>query len=197
MLALMYRRAAGRCAAVLVLGAVMGVGVADTAAPAGPPVAEGFVNAPPAEVWRLFVRGAAADTAAAAVTEPTLRIGGEIRSANDPGAAAGDRPAARGTIVNQVHAYDPERMLALRVREVPGDFPYPEAARRTWKVMYFQPAGEGMTQVRVVVLGDGEDPQARALRELFAASERRVLERIAKPYWPKCAKCERDALEQQ
>jgi hypothetical protein len=44
-------------------------------------------------------------------------------------------------------------------------------------------------QVRIVGLGYTDEPQSQAMRKFFAEGNRWTLDRIAKPYWPKCAKC--------
>jgi hypothetical protein len=46
-----------------------------------------------------------------------------------------------------------------------------------------------MTQVRIVGLGYTDQPQSQAMRKFFAEGNRWTLDHIAKPYWPKCAKC--------
>jgi len=166
---------------------------ADVAAPAAEPLmTEGFIGAPLAEVWRLFT--SAEGYRAMGVSQATvdLRIGGEIHSHHDPDGRLGDPE----TIVNEILAYDPERMLALRTRRLPASFPYPRAAAGTWSVIYFSAAGEEMTQVRIVGLGYGHDPQSQALRKFFAEGSRRTLDQLAKPYWPKCAKCVRDGNDE-
>ena len=44
-------------------------------------------------------------------------------------------------------------MLAIRIKQAPASFPYRDAIAGTWTVIYFTPAGENMTQVRIVGLG--------------------------------------------
>ncbi|GFE91318.1 SRPBCC family protein [Steroidobacter agaridevorans] len=152
---------------------------------AEPQVTEGFINASPAEVWRIFTTAEGYKQTGVAQAEVDFKVGGTIRTHYDPKGRLGDA----NTIVNEVLAYEPERMLAIRIKQPPADFKYPDAIAGTWTVIYLTPAGDNMTQVRIVGLGYTDEPQSQALRKFFAEGNRWTLNRIAKPYWPKCAKC--------
>jgi len=160
---------------------------AATASGAEPQVTEGFVNAPVAEVWRLFTTSEGYLATGAAQADVRLAIGGEIRSHYDPKGTLGDAQ----TIVNEILAYEPERMLAIRIKQAPANFPHRGAIAGTWTVIYFNPAGD-MTQVRMVGLGYDDSPASQAMRKFFAEGNRWTLDHIAKPYWPKCKLCERE-----
>ena len=148
-------------------------------------VTEGFVNAPVAEVWQLFTTSEGFKATGAAQARVDLRIGGEIRSHYDPKGTLGDAE----TIVNEILAYEPERMLAIRVKQAPASLAHREALAGTWTVIYFNPAGENMTQVRIVGLGYDDSAESQALRKFFEDGNRWTLDHIAKRYWPKCARC--------
>jgi uncharacterized protein YndB with AHSA1/START domain len=154
---------------------------------AEPQVTEGFINASPAEVWRIFTTSEGYKQTGAAQAEVDFRVGGTIRANYDPKGQLGDA----NTIVNEILAYEPERMLALRIKQAPANLPDRDAVAGTWTVIYLAPAGD-MTQVRIVGLGYTDQPQSQALRKFFAEGNRETLARIAKPYWPKCAKCVAD-----
>jgi uncharacterized protein YndB with AHSA1/START domain len=156
---------------------------------AEPQVTEGFINAPVAEVWRLFTTAEGYKSTGVAQASVDLRIGGEIRSRYDAAGKLGDAE----TIINEILAYEPERMLALRIKQAPASFPHRNAIDGTWTVLYFNSAGENMTQVRIVGLGYDERPQSQAMRKFFADGNRATLDRIGKRYWPKCAKCQLEA----
>ena len=83
-------------------------------------------------------------------------------------------------------------MLAIRFRQAPAGFPYKDAVDGTWSVIYMIPAGDYMTQVRIVGLGYTDSMQSQAMRKFFAEGNRWTLDHIAKRYWPKCARCERE-----
>lgn len=155
------------------------------AAAAEPQVTEGFVNAATAEVWRLFTTAEGYQLTGVAHAEVDLKIGGSIRTHYDPKGRLGDA----GTIVNEILAYEPERMLAIRIKQAPAGFPHKDAVDGTWTVIYMNPAGDNMTQVRIIGLGYTDSAQSQAMRKFFADGNRWTLDHIAKRYWPKCAKC--------
>jgi hypothetical protein len=93
------------------------------------------------------------------------------------------------TLVSEVLAFEPERMLALRIKQAPASFPPRAVLDGVWTVLYLTPSGEDMTHVRFVELGNSDDPGSNAAREYVAGSHRRMLDTIAKQYWPKCARC--------
>jgi uncharacterized protein YndB with AHSA1/START domain len=157
-----------------------------------PQVTEGFINAPVAEVWRLFTTSEGYRATGVAKAEVDLRIGGEIRSHYDPKGTLGDAE----TIVNEILAYEPERMLAIRVKKAPASLEHRAALEGTWTVLYFAPAGENMTQVRIVGLGFGDSAESQALRKFFEDGNRWTLDHIAKRYWPKCPRCEAESPQE-
>lgn len=159
--------------------------LAGAAGAAEPQVTEGFVNAPVAEVWRLFTTSPDNAKTGSVRTEADLRIGGEIRVHYDPEGASGGAE----TIMSEILAYEPERMLALRVKQAPANFPPRAALDGLWTIVYLTPSGEDMTHVRIVGLGYSDEPASQAAREFFANDNRRILDTIAKQYWPKCARC--------
>lgn len=151
---------------------------------AEPLVTEGYVNAPLAEVWRIFTTADGLRTAGIAQADIDLRVGGAIRS-REAGGHLGDPQ----TLVREILAFDPERMLALRVTRPPAGFPHSDALAATWTVIYFTPSGQDMTHVRIVGLGYGGDSGSQALRQWAATADRATLDAIAKRYWPKCKLC--------
>lgn len=163
--------------------------VASGASAADAQVTEGFINLPVAEVWKLFTTAEGYKKTGIAHAEVDLRNGGSIRSHYDPKGRLGDAE----TIINEILAFDPERMLTTRIRQAPASFPHKEVAGQIWTVMYFNEAGAGMTQVKIVGLGYTDDPQSQALRRFFEVGNKTTIERIAKQYWPQCAVCKQEA----
>lgn len=162
----------------------------------GPPATapqetEGFINAPIEEVWRLFTTADGYRSTGVDKAEVDLRIGGLIRTHYDPKGTLGDPQ----TIVTEVLAYEPQRMLATRVKQAPANFPHRAALDGTWTVIYFTTAGADMTQVRIVGLGYRNDAESQAVRQFFAEGNRWTLDHIAKRYWPKCKLCEKEPGE--
>lgn len=158
--------------------------VVASAARAEPQVTEGFVNAPVGEVWGLFTTSEGYVKTGPAQASVDLRLGGEIQARYGLDGKLGDAE----TIVHEVLAYEPERMLALRVKQAPASFPHPEAVEGLWTVLYFTASGD-MTHVRIVGLGYKDTPASQVAREYFAKENRRRLDTVAKHYWPKCARC--------
>lgn len=172
------------------IGLFVGLPMAATAARAEPEplVTEAIINAPVSEVWRLFTTAEGMESWMVAHAEIELKVGGLMRTHYDPRGALGDP----NTIVNEVLSFEPERMLSIRVRQPPADFPVPGAARNMWTVIYFQPLEPGMTNVRVVGLGFGGDADSLKLREHFRKGNAWTLEQLQKKFWPSCALCEKD-----
>lgn len=158
---------------------------------AEPQVTEGFINAPAAEVWRLFTTSEGYLAMGVAQAEVRLAVGGEIRSHVDPKGKLGDAE----TIVNEILAYEPQRMLAIRIKQAPASFPHRDAVAGTWTVIYLNPSGENMTHVRIVGLGYDDSPGSQAMRRFFAEGNRWTLDHVAKRYWPKCKQCAREEAE--
>jgi uncharacterized protein YndB with AHSA1/START domain len=174
----------------ILLGVLAGVPIVPVAARAqsAPLVAEAIINAPVSEVWRLFTTSEGMESWMVAQADIDLKIGGLMRTHYDPKGELGDA----NTIVNEVLSFEPERMLSIRVQQAPVNFPLPEGVRRMWTVVYFQPLEPGMTNVRVVGLGLGEDADSQQLREYFLEGNARTLEQLQKKFWPSCALCEKD-----
>jgi len=146
-------------------------------------ITEGYVNAPIQEVWGLFTTSDGYKILGGDPAEVDLRLGGLIRTR--PPQSATDTE----TLVNEVLAYDPQRMLAIRVIQAPASAAWRDAIAGTWTVIYFTPSGADMTHVRIVGLGYRDDPQSQAMRAFFADANRRTLDQAAKRYWPKCKLC--------
>lgn len=179
--------AIARMGAAMIAAAAAGL-IATAAHAAEAQVTEGFVNAPVAEVWRIFTTADGYKLTGVEQAEVDLRVGGSIRTHYDSKGKLGDPE----TIVNEILAYDPERMLAIRIRQAPASFPYPQAKEGTWTVIYFTKSGADMTHVRIVGLGYRDDAQSQAMRKFFADGNRQTLDRIAKRYWPQCALCKKE-----
>jgi uncharacterized protein YndB with AHSA1/START domain len=139
-----------------------------------PPVVEEVVDAPPAEVWRLFTTKEGLSSWLSPVAEIDLRIGGAIRTNYNPQGKIG----GLGTLTRTILSYDPARMLSLKTSGVPADFPSKKLMESVWTVIYFEPAGEARTRVRVVGLGYGDDAESKVLRDLFEKGNAGTLEKL-------------------
>lgn len=152
-------------------------------------ITEGYINAPLAEVWKIFTTADGLRAAGVAQAEVDLRIGGSIRSQDGPPEKPGAKLGDSGTWVREILAYDPQRMLASRIRQAPAGFPHRTEVGDTWTVTYFTASGADMTHVKIVELGYRSDAASQALKQSIAAAHRRALDTVAKRYWPKCKLC--------
>jgi uncharacterized protein YndB with AHSA1/START domain len=128
-----------------------------------PLVTEGVVTAPLDSVWIAFTTSGGLESWMAAHATMDLRIGGIMQTAYAPEATLGDA----STIENTVLAYEPKRMLAVKVSKAPAGFPFPNAVRGMWTVIYFEPVDPGTTRVREVSMGFGTDEESQRMRQFF------------------------------
>lgn len=148
-----------------------------------PQVTEASITAPVADVWRLFTTSEGYKVLGPHKAEVDLRIGGTICAHYDPKGNLGDPE----TVINEILAYDPERMLAIRNLKPPASFLYPQERKGTWTVIYFTPLSDSTTQIRIVDFGYRDDERSQAMRRLFAEGNRWTLDNIIKRYQPPCA----------
>src|SRR5262245_9310296 len=93
-----------------------------------PLVHEGVINAPPAEVWRVWSTPEGFKALGVAKADMDFRVGGLIRSHYRAEGVLGDE----GTIQNRIIAYEPMRMLAICIDKTPKGIPFKEAWKPTW-----------------------------------------------------------------
>jgi uncharacterized protein YndB with AHSA1/START domain len=141
-------------------------------------VSEGLVSAPVAVVWSAWVTSSGLKSWLAPQAEIELRIDGLMRSNYDPKGTLGDQ----GTIENRVLAYEPERMLSIRVVKAPENFPFKAKVGDMWTVLYFQATPEGGTILRIVGLGFGSDDESQRMKEYFRQGNAYTLARLQKHF---------------
>lgn len=139
-------------------------------------VNEGVVNAPVAEVWKVWSTSDGYKTAGPALAEVDLRVGGVIRSRYSANGILGDDE----TIENLILAFEPQRMIAIRIQRPPKTFPFKEAWKKTWTVVTLTDAGEGRTHLRLASMGFGSDPESIAMRQFFERGNQQTLETMQK-----------------
>jgi uncharacterized protein YndB with AHSA1/START domain len=126
-------------------------------------VNEGTVNAPIHEVWKAWSTGDGFRSLGVALADVDLRLGGLIRSRYSADGTLGDAQ----TIENEILAFDPPRMIAIRIHKTPANFPFKEAWKHTWTVVNLTPLDGNRTHLRVSSLGYKSDPESKAMREFF------------------------------
>lgn len=114
-------------------------------------------------------------------SELEMKVGGLMRTHYDPKGKIGDPK----TIENTIISYDPERMLSMRVTKAPEGFPFPNAVKGMWTVIYFEPAGPLATRVRFVGLGFGEDEESKKMRAFFDKGNAYTLKKLQERFAPK------------
>src|ERR1700686_1645341 len=116
---------------------------------------EGVVNAPVSAVWNVWTSGEGYKALGVAQADVDFRIGGLIRSHYGATGTLGDE----GTIQNRILAYEPQRMMAIRIDHPPKSFPFKEAWKNTWTVITLTDLGNNRTHIRVASMGFGTDEE--------------------------------------
>jgi len=138
-------------------------------------VTEGVIAAPIADVWRVWSTSQGYKATGVALADVDLRIGGLIRSRYAADGVLGDGQ----TIENEILAYEPPRMIAIRIHRTPVNFPFKEAWKHTWTVVTLTPLDAGRTHVRAASLGFGTDAESVAMRKFFELGNQQTLDRMA------------------
>jgi uncharacterized protein YndB with AHSA1/START domain len=126
-------------------------------------VSEGVINAPLADVWKVWTTAEGYKALGVAKAEVDFRIDGLIRSHYSDEGVLGDD----NTIVNRILAYEPRRMIAIRIDKPPQSFPFHEAWKHTWTVITFTEVDRSRTHLRVASMGFGTDEESQAMSRFF------------------------------
>ena len=142
---------------------------------------EGIVDAPVDEVWAAFTTKKGLESWMVPHAEIDLRVNGKMRTTYHADGAIGDP----NTIENTILSFDPKRMLSLKATKPPQNFPFKNAIKGTWSVMYFDALGPRRTRIRLVGLGYGADEESMKMRSFFkkgnAWTIRKLQEKFAGP----------------
>lgn len=149
-----------------------------TAFAAEPIVSTAVVEAPRKVVWKAWTTSEGAVPWMVAHADIDLKIAGVIRTHYDLKARLGDP----GTIENTILCYDPEKMLAIKTVKHPMKFPFPNAIKSMWTIIYLDDAGPGRTKVTVIGHGFGDDDESQKMRAFFQRGNDVTLERLQKHF---------------
>ena len=138
-------------------------------------VNEAVVNASIEDVWRVWSTSDGYKTLGVALADVDLRVGGMIRSRYSSTGTLGDEL----TIENEILAYEPPRMMAIRIRKPPTGFPFKEAWKHSWTVVTLTPLDGGRTHVRAASLGYGTDAESVSMRQFFERNNDQTLKTLA------------------
>ena len=133
----------------------------------------GFIPAPPAAVWRALTTAEGWHRMGVPFAVVDFRVGGIIET-NYLATAHVGQP---DNIKNQVVAFIPGRMMALRNVQAPPTFPYPKEFAATATVVELKPDGAG-TRVTVTGVGYGEGPAFDWLLDKFKAGDAWTLDQL-------------------
>ncbi len=135
------------------------------------------INAPLGEVWDAFTTTAGFRSWAAPVASVDFRLGGIMEAAYDRNGQIG----APGNIKNEIVAYVPHRMLAIRDVQAPLNTPFDAATfQRVHTVNLFEPLTATRTRVTVTQPGFGSGVAYEGVYKFFAAGNRWSLEQLKK-----------------
>lgn len=134
---------------------------------------EAVLDAAPAEVWKAFTTAEKMRGFIAPVVAFELKIGGNWEASYDPKAKIGEP----GHIHNEVLSFVPEKMLSIRIRETPPQFPHPEIGKALWTVLWFENVGGNRTRVTVEMLPYKEGPGWDLVHRIFDAGNAVTLQR--------------------
>jgi uncharacterized protein YndB with AHSA1/START domain len=141
-------------------------------------VNEGVVNAPIADVWRVFSTSEGFKALGVALADVDVRIGGAIRSRYKADGPLGDEE----TIENAILAYEPPRMMAIRIQKPPKSFPFKEAWKHSWTVITLADLGGRRTHVRIASLGFRSDEESLAMRRFFERGNQQTIESLQRHF---------------
>ncbi|HLZ75651.1 SRPBCC domain-containing protein [Phenylobacterium sp.] len=161
----------------VLLAAALFVAAPAVAEPAGTRGFEisGVVPAPPAKVFAVFTTPGGWKRLGVPFASVDFRLGGTIETNYDASAHVGQAD----NIKNQIVAFIPGRMLALRNIQAPPSFPYPKEFAATATVFEFRPAGAYATRVVVSGVGYGDGPAYDWLLDKFKQGDAWTLKALA------------------
>jgi len=141
-------------------------------------VHEGIVKAPLDQVWAAFTTRKGLESWMVAHAEIEIKLGGTMKSQYDTKGTVDDARAIENTILS----YEPLRMLSFKVTKAPQGFPFPNAIKNMWTVVYFEAQGGKATRVRVVSMGFGNDDESKKMRQFFNRGNAFTLQLLQKRF---------------
>lgn len=139
---------------------------------------EGIMEASVDDVWRAWATSDGLRSWLAPHAEIDLRVGGLMRTNYSAQGALGDPQ----TIENTVLSFEPRRMISIKVAKAPAGFPFPNAIRQMWTIIYFEAAGPGRTNVREVSLGFEADEESQKMRAFFDQGNAATLKQLQRHF---------------
>lgn len=130
-------------------------------------------------VWAAFTTSDGFSSWAAPVAAVALQLGGFIEASYDPASPIG----APANIRNEIVAFAPQRMLALRNRQAPPGVPFDVAAfQRLHTVILLDPVDAGRTRVTIAMPGVGSGDAFDGVYRHFARGNGWTLQQLHKRF---------------
>ena len=131
------------------------------------------------EVWKAFTTSEGFASWAAPVAFVDFRLGGHIETTYDPQGKIG----AAGNIRNEIVAFVPGKMLAIRNTQAPPDTAFDVPTFQSLHtVILFDPAGPNATRVTIVQPGFGAGEKFDGVYVHFARGNAWSLQQLAKRF---------------
>jgi hypothetical protein len=83
-----------------------------------------------------------------------------------------------GTIESMFLSLDPGRMYSTRIARPPARFPFRNAWKSVWTVVYFDAVAAEKTRVTVRMLGYADDEESQKMREFFQRGNQFTLDTL-------------------
>ncbi len=143
-----------------------------------------MIAAPVDAVWAAFATKEGQESWNVSHAEIDLKIGGKMQTHYDPAGRIGDP----NTIENTILASSPSGCLSIQVQNPPEKFPYKNAIKKMWTVIYFEEAGPSLTRLRLVGTGYGDDEESQKLRSFFERGNGVTLKKLQDKFAAKSPK---------
>ena len=143
-----------------------------------PIVNEAIINAPIAEVWKIWTTAEGMQSWMVAKTDIDLRVDGLWRTSYSKASNLDDATS----IHHRILGFDPGHMFSFHTVKAPKNFPFPNAILKTWTVVYFEPAGDARTKVTIRMLGFTEDEESQRMRTFFETGNKSTLDSLIKKF---------------
>jgi uncharacterized protein YndB with AHSA1/START domain len=143
-------------------------------------VNEGIVDAPREAVWAALTTKEGLESWNVAHAEVDFKVGGKMLTHYDAAGKIGDP----NTIENIIICFDPNRFYSIKVGKPPERFPFKEAIKRVWTVIYLDEVAPSRTRVRVVGLGYGDDEESKKLKAFFDQGNSYTVKKLQEKFAP-------------
>jgi uncharacterized protein YndB with AHSA1/START domain len=144
-----------------------------------PPIeCSAVIAAPRPEVWKAFSTTEGVKSWMVAQADIQMKNGGLWKTKYGKEGTLGDER----TIVNEVLAFDPERMFVLRIHTPPKGFPFMSSYKDMWTVVYFEEIDGGKTKVTCRGHGFTDSEESKKLRAFFDAGNKLTLSALEKRF---------------